>query len=124
MSATSVSRKSPTDVTGRKKAQLADDNAEAIRLREGEITLLNAAAAEEKENGVIDYTEAPKAEAPVVTEVVDVEVVNPIREFRVNTKIENMTIGHGTSYDFEEGRKYRAPHHVYSRLEELGYVWH
>ena len=124
MSAASVSRVSPANMTGRKKAQMADDNAEAIRQREGEISLANAAAAAEKEDGVVDYTEAPMVDTPVVNEVQDVEVEEPVREFRVNTKIENMTIGHGTSYDFEEGRKYRAPHHVYSRLDELGYVWH
>jgi len=111
-------------MTGRKKAELADENAEALRLREGEISLLNAAAAEEKKSGVIDLTEPKKVEAPVVAEVLDVEVVEPTREFRVNTKIENMTIGHGNSYDFEEGRTYRVLKHVYDRLEELGYVWH
>jgi len=111
-------------MTGRKKAQLADDNAEAVRLREGEISLLNAAAAEEKENGVIDLTEPRRVEVPVVEEVQDVEVEEPNREFRVNTKIENMTVGHGNLYDFEEGRTYRAKKHVYDRLNELGYVWH
>ena len=123
MSAASVSRKSPTDMTGRLKAQLADDNAEALRLREGEITLLNAASAEEKK-GVIDLTEPKKVEAPVAVQTVDVEVVDATREFRVNTKIENMTIGHGNSFDFEEGRTYRTKKFVYDRLEELGYVWH
>ena len=124
MSAASVSRKSPADMTGRRKAQLADDNAEAVRLREGEITLLNAAAAEEKENGVIDLTEPKRVEVPVVEEVQDVEVEEPVREFRVNTKIENMTVGHGNMYDFDEGRTYRTKKSVYDRLDELGYVWH
>jgi len=111
-------------MTGRKKAQLADDNAEAVRLREGEISLLNAAAAEEKENGVIDLTEPKRVEVPVVEEVQDVEVEEPVREFRVNTKIENMTVGHGNMYDFDEGRTYRTKKSVYDRLDELGYVWH
>lgn len=124
MSATSVSRKSPADMTGRRKVQMADDNAEALRLREGEISLANAAAAEEKENGIIDLTEPRRVEVPVVEEVQDVEVEEPVREFRVNTKIENMTVGVGNLYDFEEGRTYRAKKHIYDRLDKLGYVWH
>ena len=123
MSAASVSRKSPTDMTGRRKVELAEENAEALRLREGEITLLNAAAVEEK-SGIVDLTEPKKAPPVVVPEVLDVEVVEATREFRVNTKIENMTMGHGNSYDFEEGRTYRTKKPVYDRLEELGYVWH
>ena len=124
MSAASVSRKSPADYTGRLKAQLSEDNAVAVRLREGEISLLNAAAAEEKENTIIDLTEPVRVVVPVVEEVQDVEVVEAVREFRVNTKIEKMTVGHGNLFDFDEGRTYRAKKHVYDRLDELGYIWH
>jgi hypothetical protein len=124
MSAASVSRVSPANMTGRKKAELAEEHAEELRLREKEISLINAAAAEEKEHGVIDLTEPKHIEAPVVVETQSVEVVKPVREFRVNTKIENMTVGHGNFFDFEEGRTYRAQAHIYDRLDELGYIWH
>lgn len=43
---------------------------------------------------------------------------------RVNTTLENVTIGVGTSYNFEEGKQYRVPAHVAAHLEEKGYVWH
>jgi hypothetical protein len=124
MSASSVSRISPANMTGRKKAELTDANAEAIRQREGEISMINAAAAEEKEHGIIDLTEPRHIEVPVVVETESVEVEEPVREFRVNTKIEKMNVGAGNYYDFEEGRTYRVKKHVYDRLDELGYVWH
>lgn len=46
------------------------------------------------------------------------------RVIRVNTTLENVTIGAGTDYSFVEGQQYRVPTHVADYLEELGYVWH
>lgn len=46
------------------------------------------------------------------------------RIIRVNTTMDQVTIGAGTSYDFVEGQQYRVPGHVAEYLEELGYVWH
>jgi hypothetical protein len=117
----------PGDLTGRTKAALAKENAEALKAREGEISLMNAAAAEEKENTVVEVKprdlSAPLAPAPV--EVADaIEVETPMREFRVNTTLENMTYGHGNHYDFEEGVRYKAPKALYDHLDALGYVWH
>lgn len=43
---------------------------------------------------------------------------------RVNTTLEQVTIGVGTEYNFEEGKQYRVPAHVAAHLEEKGYVWH
>lgn len=118
-----MARKSPTDTTGHKAQELAAAKAEELKARKEEISLLNAQAAEAKSE-VVDLTEAPIVQKPAVEEVETVEVSHPIREFRVNSTIEHMTIGHGTDYTFEEGRTYRAPKHVWERLEELGYVWH
>jgi hypothetical protein len=125
MAARNVAR--PGDLTGRTKAALAKEHAEELKQREGEIALINAAAAEEKENTVVEVKprdlSAPPAPAPI--EVADaVEVETPTREFRVNTALENMTFGHGNHYDFEEGVRYKAPKALYDHLDSLGYIWH
>lgn len=43
---------------------------------------------------------------------------------RVNTKLEDVTIGQGNHYTFEEGKRYKVPAHVAAHLEEKGYIWH
>lgn len=45
-------------------------------------------------------------------------------EIRVNTDLEEVTIGAGTNFSFKEGQRYKVPQHVYDHLEEKGYVWH
>lgn len=45
-------------------------------------------------------------------------------EFRVNETLEDVTIGVGTNFSFEEGRRYRAPRYVRDHLEEKGYIYH
>jgi hypothetical protein len=43
---------------------------------------------------------------------------------RVNTDIEEMTYGAGTSYTFQRGRRYRVPRGLYDWLESRGVVYH
>lgn len=43
---------------------------------------------------------------------------------RVNTALEQVTIGAGNTFDFMEGRRYRVPRWVAAHLEEKGYVYH
>lgn len=117
----------PGDLTGRNKAALAKEHAEELAAREKEISLINAAAAAERDDTVHDVVprdlSEPAPAAPI--EVSDaVEVETPMREFRVNTAIENMTFGHGNHFDFEEGVRYRAPKALYDHLDSLGYIWH
>jgi len=58
-------------------------------------------------------------------EVNDVVVADtPTKVIRVNTTLEDVTVGVGTSYTFEEGKQYRVPANVAAHLEEKGYVWH
>ncbi|MDX3260688.1 hypothetical protein PV336_15825 [Streptomyces sp. MI02-2A] len=117
----------PGDVTGRRKAELAKEHAEELKAREGEISLMTAVAAEEKENTVVEVKprdmSAPVEPEPVeVADAVEVEV--PMATFRVNTTLEQMTYGHGNHYDFEEGVKYKGPKALYDHLDSLGYIWH
>jgi hypothetical protein len=93
----------------------------------------------EASNEVVDLTgqpvEALPAEGETTTDVVEQpwETVGEVpapREadgtvvLRVNTDLEDVTIGAGNNYTFMEGQAYRVPRHVYDHLEEKGYVWH
>lgn len=107
------SRKSPRDATGRKAVELAEKNAEALAERAGEISTIN-----------------PLPEVIVEADVDDVEVSDTVevkeafRMLRVNTDLEEITIGRGNIYTFKRGHKYKVPAHVYDHLEEKGYVYH
>lgn len=54
----------------------------------------------------------------------DPEWMNEPVKFRANTTVENLTYGHGTDYNFEEGRQYVVPRYLYLHLEEKELVWH
>lgn len=43
---------------------------------------------------------------------------------RVNTDLEDVTLGYGNQVSFIEGRKYRVPRWVAQHLEEKGLIWH
>ena len=62
------------------------------------------------------------AEKRPVTQVIDQG--QQMVEFRVNETLEDVTIGVGNTFTFEEGRKYRAPAFVRDHLEEKGFIWH
>lgn len=114
-----MTKKRPGDVTGRRAAILAEEAAEERKLRASELSMMTEAANEERTE-VVDLSDTARA----VSEGGLVEVEQPLRTFRVNSTIEEMTFGAGNSYTFEEGRTYKAPKPLYDHLEELGYVWH
>lgn len=115
------------DLTGNTKAkQLAEkkakDEAEAKAAAEA-----LAKAEAEKTDEVVDLT-VDTEEAPVAVDgeivVTEVDTAEKIVEFKVNSTLEQVTIGHGNHYDFEQGRTYKAPEHVFKHLEEKGLIWH
>lgn len=208
----------PNDATGRKRDELAKQQAEAQKEREGELTTITAQQQVEQDNGVYDpasgsllneeevraaqeraldaFRSAQTAnlapgtrqpghvdaeidpdtgvmyvrgqeETPVQTndtkiigrgpespsEVIGgtpadalmrqvVDTANPparsvvdlgVQEvsgegrnvtIRVNEDLENVTIGAGTLYNFEAGRRYSVPKNIADHLEEKGYIWH
>ncbi|WP_020142223.1 hypothetical protein [Terracoccus sp. 273MFTsu3.1] len=112
-----VTNINPQDLTGRKKAELAATHAAEQKAAAQRMATITAEAKEVKE-GVIDVS------GPNSVVVDDVEVKVKKTELRVNTLLENTTIGHGTNYTFEPGQKYKVEQHVYDYLDELGFVWH
>lgn len=110
--------KRPGDITGRKAAMLAEQSKEELKARAEELTMFNAAAEEERKEVVSLVSE------PAIESQGQVQVEVPVKTFRVNSTLENMTFGHGNTYSFEEGRTYKAPKALYDHLEEKGYIWH
>jgi len=104
-----ASRKSPQDATGRKAALLAEANADKLAERAGEISTINP---------------MPVVESDTEVTVGAVSVDTPTRKMRVNTDLEQVTIGHGNNYDFYRGQTYTVPVEVYNHLDERGLVWH
>lgn len=112
----------PSDYTGRQRARLARENAEAIATREHELAMVHQAAGELSDE-VADFVreDTPVTQTNEQGEVVYVEP--EARTIRVNSDIE-MTLGAGNNYSFKEGQLVRVPAGVADHLEELGYVWH
>ena len=135
-------RKRPQDVTGRKAEELAAARAEELAEKAKHIAMVTAQTAAEKDR-TVDLT----GDRPVEVETEDDEprdaaadvqgvqaasqvVAKPVavseayRVIRTNCDLEQVTIGHGTSWNFEQGVRYKVPKHVADHLEEKGLVWH
>ena len=134
------------DFTGQQKAKLAKEHAEEVAKREGELSMMAEREAIEAQNRVTDYTQGtqptilddPESVARAEAELQrgglgdDVQVLDgdvetrerPDRVIIVNTDLEQITIGAGNHYSFNEGEKYRVPAHVADHLEEKGLIWH
>lgn len=114
------------DFTGKVKADNTAEHARELEERAATMSMATASIEAAKDE-VIDLT-APKPE-PEAESVGDVEVSAVIVEddlvtFRVNTTLEQVTIGVGNHLDFVEGQQYRAPRWVYKHLDEKGVVYH
>lgn len=109
----------PQNLTGRRKAVLEEEQKDAQKQAAQSMSMITAQADAEK-SGVIDLTGGiDEGDGPT-----DVEVNVPSRRMRVNTTLDAVTIGHGTSYNFEEGQTYKVPESIYDYLDEKGFVWH
>lgn len=117
----------PTDFTGREKARLEAENAAAVAEAQERMATVAAKVAQVSDE-VIDMTATGQPASTVVEssdeEVVIVEPEVKTVEMRVNTDIDNMTLGAGNHYSFKQGQKYRVTSDVYDWLDEQGYVWH
>jgi hypothetical protein len=119
------SRKPASDFTGRKTENLQKEHQEELKARSKEMAMMTAEAEQAKSDEVIDLTKSPRPEPEVTEQESDVVAVEePYVTIRVNTDLEQVTIGYGNNYDFEVGRNYRVPRHVAEHLEEKGVVYH
>lgn len=115
------------DFTGKQKAALSEKHAAEQEARSNQIALATAEAAAAQDTETVDLVprkEEVKQEKVGEVAVQDVDVEEPIVEFRVTENLEMVTIGQGNHYDFAQGQKYKAPKHIYDHLEEKGLIWH
>ncbi|MDP9870331.1 MULTISPECIES: hypothetical protein [Streptosporangium] len=105
------SRKSPRDATGRAAVELAELHAEEIAANASRISTMTPPT-------VVDYGDDELELSDTV------EVSAATKRLRVNTDLENITIGQGTDYTFLRGQTYTVPINVWNRLEEIGFVYH
>lgn len=75
--------------------------------------------------GTEQQVQAPRrqpGENPAQVRNTSAQTVAQNRTVRSHADLEDVTIGAGTSYTFERGRKYIVPHNVAHHLAERGYV--
>ena len=114
------------DFTGKVKEQNTAEHAKEIEERAAEIAMATASIEAAKDE-VIDLTEqkpAPEVENVGDVEISPITVEDDVVSFRVNTTLEQVTIGVGNHYDFVEGQQYKAPRWIYKHLDEKGVVYH
>ena len=119
-----TARKRAGDFTGRQTEELQKANAEKLRERAQEISLMAEIEAEENAKPV-DYTNGPTPPAAVdeLEVEAEVEVLSPTRTIIPNTNLESVTYGAGNHYTFEEGRKYVVSRELANHLSEKGLLW-
>ena len=110
-----VNVSNPQDLTGKIKAKKEAEVAEQRREASRRMTMVNQQI-EESNSEPVDLT------TDLGDDVVD--VARPAKEMRVNTKLEDVTIGRGTNYNFEIGQTYKVDADIYDYLDERGFVWH
>ena len=119
-----TARPKATDFTGRERERLIKENAEALKARAEEMTLITAAEAEKAATQVTDYTESDSQPTIIDSvESVGVALNDEWEVVQVLEDLEMVTIGVGTSYDFKAGQKYKVSKKVAKHLKEKGYVW-
>lgn len=111
-------RKRSGDLTGLETQRLQAEHAEELKAKANEMTMFNAAIAEEKATPV-DYTKSSDIEI----EAQEVVLENPTRTIMVNTGLESVTFGAGNHYTFEEGKKYTVSKDLADHLASKGLLW-
>lgn len=118
------------DFTGKERARLQKEQAEALAARQDEVTLAHAAEQEAVENEVLDVTQ--NSAAPVVVDDVIVVEVDEADDpsmyevIRVAEDVEDATIASHlgiVTYNFKAGRKYKVPANVAFVLREQSLIY-
>lgn len=114
------------DLTGKVKAELTAEVAQEQAAKAKSIAMATAALESAKTDEVVELTPIPVVEVNKDgdVEVLSVDETEKQVEFRVNTTLEEVTIGYGRHFNFEQGQKYKADQSVYDYLEEKGLIWH
>jgi hypothetical protein len=123
MTANTRSKRS-NDFTGRQAAELQAKTAAEQQEKAEQMAMMTAEKQQKFDEEVQDMTVNPAAPT-IVDEVVEVGVTLSDNSIvvRVAEDVENMTYGHGNTYSFVAGGKYKVPKPVADRLEKLGLLY-
>ncbi len=116
-----MSKKSPTDVTGRSRDELANQFAEQQVETAAKMSMATAEAAVRLETEVIDATK-PDRQTVIVEPVTKLGKQEDTVVIRVVENIDSMTLGAGNNYTFKVGQKYEVTRAVAEHLKEKGYL--
>lgn len=116
--------KKSNDFTGRQAAELAAKAAAEQKIKAEEMSMMTATQEQEFADTIQDMTVTPGSPT-VIDEVLEIGVIlaDDSVVVRVAEHVENMTYGHGNTYSFVAGGKYKVPRAVAERLEELGLLY-
>jgi hypothetical protein len=122
-----ASRKPPQDVTGRMAEKLAEQHAEELAGRAGQITTITGTVSTTPDGETeVDYT--AHMTAPEAKDAGGIKIGGnkkaATRRIQVNCDLENVTIGIGNNYTFKRGVWYTVPAGVAAYLDAKGLVWH
>ncbi|MGW3860693.1 hypothetical protein ACWEDZ_04325 [Streptomyces sp. NPDC005047] len=126
MPANPRTKPNPKDHTGNKKRVLAEQHAEELTRRKGEMAMHHAEQAAGLDEPIQLDDKGRTLQAVSAEEVPadgPVEVPPETVSIRIACDLEKVTIGQGTEFDFKEGQVYTVPLNVALHLDRLGYVW-
>ncbi|WP_369042243.1 hypothetical protein [Streptomyces sp. Midd1] len=125
MPANPRTRPNPKDHTGNQKRILAEQHADELAKRKGEIAMQHAEAAANLDQPISLDEKGRTLQSVSVEETQEGPVELPPEKvsIRIGCDLEKVTIGQGTEFDFKEGQVYEVPLHVALHLDRLGYVW-
>ena len=117
-----MSKAKPTDVTGRIREKLQEEQVQEMTDRAAEMSMATAQAQVKLETEVVDATK-PNRQTVIVDNPVTVGSSDEANvEIRVIQDLENMTLGKGNNYSFKAGVKYKVTTNVAEHLKEKGYL--
>lgn len=124
MPAARATKPNPKDLTGTRKAALASAHQKEIEEAQQRLSMNAAQRRADLEQPIALGADGREVHG---VEMVDPEVPVNIEpetaRIRISDKLENVTIGQGTNFSFEEGQVYEVPMHVAKHLDRIGYVW-
>lgn len=105
-------RKAAGDLTGRQAEKLASEQAALLAERAGQLSTINPIP-----EAILTATRDEGDRRPVTARA-------STHRIRVNTDLDDITIGQGNILTFKRDTFYTVSDHVYNHLEEKGLVYH
>jgi hypothetical protein len=120
-----TSKAKPADYTGRQRQVLAEQAADELAQRQGEIAMAQQIERQKMETEIVDLSEGTTPSTIVLDEVTSVvpELTEEFAIIRVVEDIDDMTFGAGNLYTFKVGQKYKVTKALADHLDEKGYIY-